>query len=142
MSQQLDPIQLQALYYLATGLWPLIHLPSFMALTGPKRDTWLVQTFGALVTAIGGTLLSSRRRSERTAAARLAVVSALTLAAADTWFVAQGRIRPVYLADAALELMLAAAVIARGTQPQPSAKVATSSRDLRLRSGTVQSPAG
>jgi hypothetical protein len=113
-----------------------------MALTGPKRDTWLVQTFGALVTAIGGTLLSSRRRSERTAAARLAVVSALTLAAADTWFVAQGRIRPVYLADAALELMLAAAVIARGTQPQPSTKVATSSRDLRLRSGTVQSPAG
>lgn len=37
----------------------------FEALTGPKREWWLVQTVGALVTVIGGALLSAawRRRT-------------------------------------------------------------------------------
>jgi hypothetical protein len=105
----LDPVRVQAAYYLATGLWPIVHLRSFVALTGPKSDTWLVQTFGALIAAVGGVLLSDEDASGRAVQARLAITSGLTLAAADAWFVARRRIRPIYLADAAVELAFAAA---------------------------------
>lgn len=40
---------LQAVYYLVTGLWPLIHLKSFFEVTGPKTDVWLVQMVGVLI---------------------------------------------------------------------------------------------
>lgn len=33
----------QGVYFGATGLWPILHLPSFLFVTGPKIDTWLVQ---------------------------------------------------------------------------------------------------
>jgi hypothetical protein len=47
--------------YLATGLWPLIHMKSFVAVTGPKRDLWLVRTVGILVSCIGGHFLQSAK---------------------------------------------------------------------------------
>jgi hypothetical protein len=25
-------------FYLLTGVWPLVHMPSFLAVTGPKTD--------------------------------------------------------------------------------------------------------
>src|SRR4051812_47162991 len=48
--------RLQAAYYVATGVWPIAHMKSFEAVTGPKVDHWLVRTFGALVTAAGAAL--------------------------------------------------------------------------------------
>lgn len=39
----------QGIYYVASGLWPLLHMRSFEAVTGPKRDKWLVNTVGALI---------------------------------------------------------------------------------------------
>jgi hypothetical protein len=45
-------IAFQAAYYLATGLWPLVHLPSFEAVTGPKTDDWLVHMVGLLAGVI------------------------------------------------------------------------------------------
>jgi hypothetical protein len=109
----LDPLTLQGLYYTTSGLWPIVHLRSFMALTGPKHDTWLVKSFGAFIAGIGTALLSARGRDERRLASRVAVVSAAALAGADTWYVARRRIRPIYLADAAVELLLAGAVLSR-----------------------------
>jgi len=102
-------VRAQAAYFVVSGLWPIFHLASFMAVTGPKREGWLVQTFGALITGTG--LVLAAGPADRSAT-RLAVVSALTLAAADTWFVARGRIRPVYLGDAALELAFVAGILA------------------------------
>jgi hypothetical protein len=29
---------LQGAYFLVTGVWPLVHMPSFLAVTGPKTD--------------------------------------------------------------------------------------------------------
>ena len=49
----------QAGYYLATGLVPFVSRRAFEAVTGPKREWWLVQTVGALVTVIGGALASA-----------------------------------------------------------------------------------
>lgn len=40
-------------YYVATGVAPFVSRRAFEAVTGPKREWWLVQTVGALVTAAG-----------------------------------------------------------------------------------------
>jgi hypothetical protein len=39
----------QAIYYLLTALWGLFHIESFMAVTGPKTDVWLVKTVSVLI---------------------------------------------------------------------------------------------
>jgi hypothetical protein len=86
----------QGLYYVVTGLWPFFHLRSFLAVTGPKRDIWLVRTVGALAAAIGIPLLRGESRT-------LATTSALAFGAVDAGYVAVGRISPVYLCDMAAQ---------------------------------------
>src|SRR5437763_87401 len=99
----------QGLYYLLTGLWPLLHMRSFEAVTGPKTDTWLVQTVGVLVVVIGGAMcLAAYRRQGSPEILFIAFGSALGLAAIDVIFVYQGRIRPVYLLDAGIQVGLVA----------------------------------
>src|SRR5437868_4349938 len=43
----------QAGVYVTTGVWPLVHLRTFEAITGRKRDDWLVKAKGAVFAAIG-----------------------------------------------------------------------------------------
>ncbi|VTR52312.1 Uncharacterised protein [Sphingobacterium thalpophilum] len=45
--------KIQGIYYCLTGIWPVIHISSFMAVTGPKTDLWLVKMVGLLSLAIG-----------------------------------------------------------------------------------------
>ena len=102
-----------AAYYIASGVWPLAHMHSFEAVTGPKTDKWLVKMVAALVVANGVALAFGTRRD--TIAAEtivLATCSAAAFAAIDLVFVSRGTIQPVYLGDAAVELALAAAIIA------------------------------
>src|SRR5438067_11801258 len=49
----------QGAYFVATGIWPLLHMPSFEAVTGPKVDKWLVRTVGVLVSVVGGVLVAA-----------------------------------------------------------------------------------
>src|SRR4051812_49532758 len=51
----------QGAYYAATGLLPFASRRAFEAVTGPKREWWLVQTVRLLVTVVGGALLSGAR---------------------------------------------------------------------------------
>jgi hypothetical protein len=97
----------QGAYFLVTGLWPLVSLKSFYAVTGPKRDGWLVQTVGSMIACIGGTLLLGARRRTVPAEVRwLATSSGAALLAVDVVFVRRRRIPRIYLADAAAELGL------------------------------------
>lgn len=99
-------------FYAATGLWALVDLGSFMAVTGPKTDHWLVKTVGILVTVIGAVLLLAwRSRRVTPEVVLLAVGSALSLAAIDIVYVANRTISPIYLLDAAAEVALAVAWI-------------------------------
>lgn len=116
----IDPLAATAAYYIGGGLWPIVHLRSFMAVTGPKREGWLVQTFGLFLAAFGAGLLPGRA-AERPAQERLAVLGAASLVAADTYFVARRRISPIYLADAAVELALIGWVTASRRRPPPGA---------------------
>ena len=100
---------LQGVFYLATGVWPLLDIVSFQMITGPKTDLWLVRTVGVLVAVIGIVLLSAARRRRVTEeTVLLAAGSALGLAAIDLVYALSGRISTVYLADAVVELGLAA----------------------------------
>jgi hypothetical protein len=100
----------QGLYWAATGAWPLVHMPSFEAVTGRKRERWLVRTVGVLVLAVGATLAAAARSRRITPEIRLlGAACAGGLGAVDAWYGGvRRRISPIYLADAALEAALVA----------------------------------
>jgi hypothetical protein len=105
-------MRFQGLYYLLTGLWPIIHLASFEAVTGPKTDDWLVRMVGLLASVIGATLLFAARRGNRGIEILvLAVGSALAFATVDIVYALRGRISAIYLADAIIELALVALLL-------------------------------
>ena len=98
----------QAAYYVATGLWPLLHMASFEAVTGPKTDDWLVHMVALLVLVIGLTLAAAVHTGRWGLEIRmLAIGGALAFAAIEIWYVFTGRISPIYLADTLPELLLA-----------------------------------
>src|SRR5947209_7273734 len=107
---------LQGLYYLLTGLWPLVSMRTFELVTGVKTDNlptgreadhWLVITVGVLVTAVAVTFLTAAwRRAMHMELAVLAIACALGLTAIDVIYVARHVIPPVYLLDAAIEVPL------------------------------------
>ncbi len=106
----------QGLFYLATGVWPLVSIKTFQMVTGPKTDHlvtgreadhWLVKTVVVLITATAAALLvAAWRRRNSPEVATLAVASALGLTAIDVTYVARRVLPPVYLVDAAAEVGL------------------------------------
>lgn len=100
----------QGAYYVATGVWPFVSMRSFLKVTSPKTDLWLVKTVGGLVGVIGGALLVAGLRRRVTPELKLVGAgSAAALAAIEGFYVLRRRIPPVYLADAAAEAVLLAA---------------------------------
>jgi hypothetical protein len=98
---------IQGLYYFLTGLWPIVHIESFIWVTGPKEDIWLVKSFGLLISIIGVVfLVSSRSIRINRPVVTLAILSALGFIAIDTYYVFTNTISPVYLADAAAQFIL------------------------------------
>ncbi len=97
----------QALFYAVTGIWPIVHIRSFEAITGRKTDRWLVKAVGGLVVATGlGLAVAGRRGRVPPDLAFVAAGNAAVLATIDVVYVAKRRIAPVYLLDAAVEVPL------------------------------------
>lgn len=95
---------LQSIYFIGTGIWPLIHISSFMYISGPKTDVWLVKTVGALIMVIGVTLFLARTRKKiNLEVAVLAIGAAASLLAIDLIYVLNDTISPIYLFDAFAE---------------------------------------
>jgi hypothetical protein len=103
-------LAIQSAYYGITGLWPILHLRSFEAVTGPKVDDWLVHMVGLLAGTIGVVLGSAtlRNRIRSPEVVLLAATSAGAFAAIDLWYGLTGRISPVYLADAVVQICVIA----------------------------------
>lgn len=95
----------QGIYFSLTGVWALVNIESFVSVTGPKTDIWLVKTVGVLVLAIGISLLSARN-NPGLPMVLLAVNAALGLAIIDIVYVVNGVIQGIYLLDAAIEILL------------------------------------
>lgn len=96
----------QGWLYVVTGLWPVVHLESFELVTGEKYDDFLVHTVGLLLFVVGAVLLRALRRDRPSAEiVAMATGTALALCLIDVVYFANGRLPPVYLLDAAVELV-------------------------------------
>ncbi|WP_161888178.1 hypothetical protein [Pontibacter russatus] len=99
--------KLQGIYWLLTGVWPFLHLPSFLWVTGPKEDIWLLYTVSVLITAIGVVLLLAGLRGRVTPEIKfLGIAGAVGLTGIDVYYALADVIRDIYLLDAAGELVL------------------------------------
>ena len=67
----------QGLYYVFTGIWPLLHIKSFAKFSGKKPDPFQTRVTGMLFTAIGLVLIvASRKRRPEGEAVLLSAASA------------------------------------------------------------------
>jgi 4-amino-4-deoxy-L-arabinose transferase-like glycosyltransferase len=101
----------QGAYYVATGLWPVLHLRSFEAVTGRKRSGWLVRALGGVIAAVGTVLLTSDIAAPRRAA-RLGLGAAVALGLAGMYLAVSRRGSRAYLAEATIEAGFAAVWLA------------------------------
>lgn len=93
----------QGFYYLITGLWPIFHLQSFVMVTGPKEDYWLVKMVGLLAISAGITMLAAYK--DKSATLMLNFTFALSFLIIDVVYALNGTIRKIYLGDAVMELI-------------------------------------
>lgn len=105
---------LDALYNATGGLWAILHMRSFEALSGPKTDHWLVRTVGALLLVKSGVLISAGRNDRISPEVMgMAIGSSASLATIDIVYVSRGRLSVFYLLDALAQMALIAGWIVR-----------------------------
>jgi hypothetical protein len=107
-------VWIQGVYYLLMGLWPILSISGFEAVTGPKTEVWLVKTVGLLLIVVGFVLIiAAYRRQIRFEMAILGIGSALALTVIELVYVTTGVISPVYLLDAFVQILMVAGWIRR-----------------------------
>jgi len=90
----------QGCYFLAAGMWPLLHIESFQKVTGRKTDLWLVKTVAVLVVVIGaGLLVGGLTQRFAPGLIVIAMGSALGLMGVDLVYAGKRVISRVYLLD-------------------------------------------
>src|SRR2546421_11023249 len=96
-----------SIYFIVAGIWPVMHMPSFLAVTGPKTDLWLVRTVGLMITAIGLCIAVAAGRHEiGLPIFVLAISSSVFLLLIEVVYVAKRVIAPIYLLDGGVEVVL------------------------------------
>ncbi|HSV12297.1 MAG TPA: hypothetical protein VLI68_16075 [Hanamia sp.] len=97
----------QSLYYFLTGIWPLADIGSFMKVTGPKTDIWLVKTVAVLLMSISFSFVAGLLvRSHWLPLAILAICCCISLAAIDFYYVHKNIISAIYLSDGIIHTLL------------------------------------
>jgi hypothetical protein len=99
-------LTIQTVYYSITALWPLIHMDSFLYISGYKTDLWLVETVSVLLLAISCSFIVAIKNGIGPSVITLAFTSALVLMYIDIYYVSINRISEVYLADAFIEFCI------------------------------------
>jgi hypothetical protein len=95
----------QGIFYLVTGIWPLIGDDTFQLVTGYKADFWLAQIVGLILAVIGLVLYLAARADRLTREiVLLAVLSAAALLGADIYAPFQPHTTRAYFLDAFAEL--------------------------------------
>lgn len=105
-----NPVALiQGIYFFITGIWPIFSMKTFLIITGPKTDLWLVKTVGLILASIGTVLIYAQTTGTvNPPIVLLAVGSAFCLLLVEFIYVAKRVISPIYLGDAFVELILIA----------------------------------
>jgi len=97
---------IQATYVLVTAVWPIVDIHSFMKVTGPKTDIWLVKTVGALLIPISVCLYSYLFiKTDRHPAIILGSLTAVAFICIDCYYALKDVISDIYLADALVEFI-------------------------------------
>jgi hypothetical protein len=97
----------QGIYFLVTGVWPLLSMRTFLGVTGPKTDLWLVKTVGLILAVIGAVLIYAQRTATvNPPVVFLAIGAAASLALVEVIYVLKKVISPIYLGDAFVEIVL------------------------------------
>lgn len=96
----------EAIVYVTTGLWPIIHYNSFQKITGPKTDVWLVIVVGWFITMSSAVLFSCYLGGLSDEGLIVALGTPLILGTSDIYYVFKKVISKVYLIDAALEFII------------------------------------
>jgi hypothetical protein len=96
----------QAIYFFLTALWGLVDIDSFMAVTGPKADIWLVKTVSVLLIPIVISMLCGIFLDAHPLHVILvAGTAAAVLAFIDFYYTANNTIRNVYALDGIVETL-------------------------------------
>src|SRR5215212_957320 len=91
---------IQGVYTFITAIWGLVDIQSFMMVSGPKMDIWLVKTVSVLLVAIAITwFLTLYFNWDIMPCALLALTTTSGLAAIDFYYALKGTIRWVYMVD-------------------------------------------
>jgi hypothetical protein len=97
--------KIQGIFWFLTGVWPIVHLPSFLWVTGPKEDIWMLYTVSVLIIAIGGVLLAAGLRKQVTDEIKwLGIAGAAGLTGIDVYYALRDVIWDIYLLDAVVEV--------------------------------------
>ena len=96
----------QGFYTFITALWAIIDIDSFMQVTGPKTDIWLVKTLSIVLVAVGLTLLAHLKHSEQPVypAIVLGALTSVSLAFIDFYYTSKNVISFVYAFDGMIEI--------------------------------------
>ena len=98
----------QGTYTLITAIWALMDIDSFMAVTGPKTDIWLVKTVAALLVPIAISLLYPVFfESTFWQPFLLGCTTAIALAIIDFYYSANDVISNIYMWDGVAESVFA-----------------------------------
>jgi hypothetical protein len=101
-------LAVQGTYTFITAVWPIVHIESFMWISGPKSDIWLVKTEGVTLMAISVCLLTGIfAKGDYLPIAALALFTSVGLAYVDFYYALNDTIWDTYMADGIIEIIFA-----------------------------------
>ena len=99
---------IQGSYILLTALWALLDIDSFMTVTGPKTDIWLVKTVSVLLIPIAVCFLSNLYFTQHPLPViLLALTTSIGLSCIDFYYTSNHTIKWVYALDGFVEVFFA-----------------------------------
>lgn len=115
----------QGVYYVLTGLWPLIHFDSFADFVALNVIPFQAQAFGAVIVVVGASLIEASRREPPGSYPTLlgtAVAGAIAMVSLF-WLPRMGVASGLWI-DFAIEVAIAAALVLLypRAQPEPGRK--------------------
>ena len=97
----------QTIYYFLTAAWGLIDIKSFMLVTGPKTDVWLVKTVSVLLLAVSFCFITNLIiKTNRWPVIILAVCCCIFLAGIDIYYAGKHVISAIYFVDSFAQVIL------------------------------------
>ena len=97
---------IQGTYTMLTALWGLLDIDSFMAVTGPKTDIWLVKTVSVLLIVIATNFFYALYfKTDRRLIIIIGMLTSLALACIDFYYTSNNTISWIYALDGVLETL-------------------------------------